>query len=99
MKKPLLTLINNYLPATSEPLPESLPEADIEEAIRQRVKFLLDQDMERLLHLLYRVDVPESRVKEILAVSMPGQIDKDITDLIITRLKQKIETRKKYGQS
>jgi hypothetical protein len=94
----LLKLINKHLPEVSSPLPQEIPEVDIFEAVRIRVKFLLDNNMERLLHMLYRVDVDESRVREILAMADPGVIDVALTEAILARIREKIRTRERYGK-
>lgn len=92
-------LLNKYLPEILSPVPDNLSEEDMFEAIRKRVKELLDKDMQRLLHMLYRIDVPESVVRKILAVSDPDVLDADLTEVILIRLKQKIAFRNTYRQS
>lgn len=91
----ILKLINKYLPEASNPI--QISEIDLFEAVRQRVKYLLDHDMERLLHMLYRIDVRETLVKEILAVSDPEAVDSELAKAILDRLMQKIRLRAKYG--
>ena len=93
----LLKLINKHLPEVSVPLPEEIPEIDIFEAVRARVKYLLDNNMERLLHMLYRIDVDESTVREILSMSEPGLIDTHLARAILSRIREKVETRARYG--
>jgi hypothetical protein len=88
-----LELINKYLP---DPVEYAVDNETFFKAVRQRIKHLLDTDMERLLHTLYRIDVPESKVREVLAHENPDNIDTAITELIIQRIREKIETRKKY---
>ncbi len=92
-------LINKHLPDTINPISEGTPQEDLAEAVRQRIKFLLDTDMERLLHTLYRIDVAESKVRKILSETDPDLIDMALAELIIERIQQKIETRRKYSQS
>lgn len=64
--------------------------------VKKVVDDLLASDFQRLLHLLYRIDVSESRLKKTLAQSQddPSII---ITELIIERELQKVATRKKYS--
>ena len=88
-----LELINKYLP---EPVEFAEDSESFFDAVRQRIKDLLDTDMERLLHTLYRIDVAENNVREVLAHENPDDIDTAITELIMKRIREKIETRKKY---
>jgi hypothetical protein len=57
---------------------------------------LLLYDMERLLSILYRVDVRESKVKEAFVEGKPEQIAFRIAELMIERELQKVESRRKY---
>ena len=87
-------LINKYWPESIQPVNA---DEDLFEAVRLRVKELLNHDIERLLHTLYRVDVPEAKVKYVLSSVDPDLIDTALTELIIDRIREKIETRKKYS--
>lgn len=79
-------------------LPESISKIDeLKTALRQIVTYLLDKDMSRLLLALYRIDVSETKVKLVLAEAEPEKIADSITDLIIERELQKVETRIKYS--
>ena len=59
------------------------------------VSSLLDTDFQRLVSILYRIDVSEQRLKEALAAGAeaPSEV---ITKMIIERELQKVATRKKY---
>ncbi len=59
------------------------------------IKLLMD-DMEKLLNILYRIDVNEKNVKEIFAQSNPKLIAPSLAELIIEREIGKAETRIKY---
>ncbi len=60
------------------------------------LNFLLLHDFERVVSLLYRIDVSEQKIKALLAF----QPDTDAADIIATaiieRQIEKINTRKKY---
>lgn len=60
------------------------------------VKQMLDQDFNNLLNVLYRIDVAETKVKEILNQTEPDLISKELTQLIIDRQKQKAIYRAIY---
>jgi hypothetical protein len=67
--------------------------------LQSRVNELLDRDMERLMNALYRIDVPEKQVKEILHLAQPEEISGALTKAILDREKQKVITRRQYRQS
>ena len=66
--------------------------ADLEKYINH----LLNNDFERLLQGLYRIDVNEESVKKILNVESPEQIAERLTELILERQRQKAITRMQY---
>ncbi len=69
---------------------------ELKEKLEKIVAYLLDNDFERLLNAMYRLDINEEKFK--LALSGIGQraISAEITDLIISREIQKLKTRIKY---
>lgn len=73
---------------------------DAEHAFRamliQRITELLSHNMERLMHILYRVDVPEVQVQRVLRHLPPPEIAGALADLIIERQIEKAETRARY---
>lgn len=97
MEQAALQLINKHWPVTIQPVGEDLPEDEVVEEVRKRIRYLLDHDMERLLHTLYRIDVPEGKTRHALATADPDLIDIILTELILERIREKIETRKKYS--
>jgi len=63
----------------------------------RRIEELAEKDMEKLLWVLYRVDVSEKKLHEVMQQTPPELFSSTIADLIIERQKQKVESRKKYG--
>jgi len=73
-------------------------EESIYEVIHQGVAELLARDLQQLFQLLYRIDVKENLVKD--AFEQAGQsndVAARLTDLIIIRLQQKAEIRRRYS--
>lgn len=68
----------------------------LEQWLTERIVHFLLHDMEKLLHLLYRIDVQEKKVKETFAQNNPKLIAPMLARLILEREEQKIETRKKF---
>lgn len=57
------------------------------------IALLMDRDMQRLLNILYRIDVSEDKVKLAFISDEPAF---QVAGLIIERELLKVETRKKY---
>lgn len=75
---------------------DSLTEEKIKSALTGRIVYLLINDLPKLWNALYRIDVNEKKVKELFAQNNPKLIAPGIADLILKRLEQKLESRKKY---
>lgn len=69
---------------------------DLNAELKKFINHLLNNDLERLLQGLYRIDVNEKRVKEILNVEPPETIADKLTDLILIRQREKALTRMQY---
>ena len=57
------------------------------------IKQLIDEDFERMLTVLYRIDVNEEKTKEAFTMSDPSR---QLARLIIERELQKVASREKY---
>ena len=64
--------------------------------LEREIQILLNQDLQKLLHILYRIDISEESTNKVLSLTEPSQMAERLTELIIHRELQKIETRKKY---
>ncbi|MEM9897429.1 MAG: hypothetical protein AAF789_13770 [Bacteroidota bacterium] len=62
------------------------------------VNEFIDHDLNSLLNILYRIDIPEIIVKDLLQNSEQGKISRNIAVAIIEREKQKVITRRQYRQ-
>ncbi|MDX9760277.1 MAG: hypothetical protein RBU27_14045 [Bacteroidota bacterium] len=70
---------------------------DIRAALIARIAALLSRDPERLMRILYRVDVEERKVQQIFHDLPPADMAAALADLIIDRQLAKAETRARYG--
>ena len=72
-----------------------------EELIRRQMihafTWLLDNDISRMMNILYRADVDEERLKSLLISRSQLPSAEVIADEYIRRQKQKVETWKKYS--
>jgi hypothetical protein len=62
------------------------------------VKDLLKNNTDKLMGILYRIDVSEKKLQEALAQRGECSPEEVISDLIIERQIQKIKTRKQQGE-
>ena len=60
---------------------------------------LINNNFEKLLNLLYRVDISETKLKQLLNTSTTTPASEIIADLIIERQLQKIKSREQYRQN
>ncbi len=63
----------------------------------ENIEWLLDNDFERMLSVLYRIDVSEIKVRRLIEQNEGEDAAGIIADLILERQAQKIESRKKYS--
>ncbi|HRG83096.1 MAG TPA: hypothetical protein PLO99_11325 [Chitinophagaceae bacterium] len=69
---------------------------DIRTALANHVNQLINTDFDRLVSLLYRIDVPEKKMRYLLEQQQGENAPLLIADLIIERQLQKIESRKQF---
>ena len=71
----------------------------LKEWLTSEIIKLLMHDMEKLLNILYRIDVNEKKVKEAFAQKNPKNIAPALAELMVEREFRKAETRLKYRKS
>ena len=77
-------------------LNQVLDAEQIQVELEARLVYLLLNEMETLLQLLYKIDVDERKVKDVFAFGSAKDIAPEFAKLIIDRMRQKAETRLKY---
>jgi hypothetical protein len=89
-------LQREIIQTTNEPLLPATT-ALFKEKLVSYINNLIDHDFEKLIRILYRLDVSEKKLKETLASSSTdaGVL---ITEMIIERQMQKIKTRLQYSE-
>lgn len=73
-------------------------EAQIRERLIQAFAYLLDNDISKMMNILYRTDVDEAKLKSLLISNSELPSAEVIADAYLRRQKEKIETRKKYSR-
>lgn len=68
----------------------------VREVLTQEIDYLISHNMDRLLWILYRVDVDETRLRQLIADNPPADASGLTADLIIERQLEKAETRARY---
>lgn len=91
----LVRLLNKEL-ATD--LTDNLSYNEIHAQLSGRMNQLIRYDFEKLVSLLYRIDVSEQKLKSLLQ-QFPGEdAGNIIATLILERQEQKLKTRKQFSQ-
>jgi hypothetical protein len=71
-------------------------DSDIRNQLIAAINHLISQDFHRLVVLLYRVDVSEKNLRQILSASPQTDAAIIITDLLIERQLEKIRSRAEF---
>lgn len=79
-------------------LPDELPESQLRETLVNAFAYLVDNDFPKLVQILYKADVDQYKLKELLE-NVEGKSSAEvIADAYIARQMAKIETWKKYSK-
>ena len=68
----------------------------LKEALALKIKELLHNNIERLMSILYRIDVPQENVDIVFDSNLKEDIQVKLADVIINRQLEKIKTRHYY---
>jgi len=79
-------------------LAENISLEEIKEQLAKYINYFITNDFEKLISLLYRVDVSERKLKQMLNENKNSDAGKIIAELIIERQLQKIKTRNEFKQ-
>ena len=89
----LIELLNTELETQ---FPVTLNKEDIIIPLSEYINHLINTDFQRLLYLLYRIDISEQKLQKLLKESPHKNAGDIIADLIVERQLQKIESREKF---
>lgn len=73
------------------------PFSVLQKFLTSQIRHLLDQNFEFLLNAMYRIDISEAKLEEILNFTAPEKVASELAKAIIVREKQKVLTRIKYS--
>ncbi len=99
---------NNYMMEKEESLQEIAAQLGITvrednfslsyQLLVDRINVLLDADFQALVSILYRMDVSETKLKQLLQESAGIDAGNIIADLMIERQAEKIRSRQQFGR-
>ena len=79
-------------------LPEKISFGELQNKLAAHINHLIQHHFEKLVSLLYRIDVSEAKIKSLLQQQPGEDAAKIIAALIIERQLQKIKTRQQFNQ-
>lgn len=98
--EPITTaLITDLNTSLALQLPETIAIGELEEKLAAHINQLIQKDFEKLVALLYRIDVNEKKLKTCLNLYADENAGKIIAGLILERLQEKINSRKKSSSA
>lgn len=72
---------------------------DAKKILALKIREMLDKNLERLIGILYRIDISQKKIDDIFAASSKDKIASDIAGAVIERQLLKIQTREQYKTS
>lgn len=93
VERELIQIINKQIDAHFE---EGIEMQQLQEKLFAFIDDLIKNDFQRLVTILYKVDVDENKLKRILKEQAGKDAAYIIAKLIIERERQKIESRKQF---
>ena len=94
--KDIIPLLNKEL---SLQLSEQLAMEELEHQLTNHNNHLINTDFEKLIYYLYRIDVNETKMKQLLQQQGGENAAQLIAKLIIDRQLQKLKSRAEYRQN
>jgi len=95
VNKGLIPVLNSSMEID---LPENIRYEQLKEQLSQHINQLILTDFQKLVSLLYRIDVSEEKLKYLLRENADQDASLIIADLIIERQMEKIRTRQQFSQ-
>ncbi|TWW01726.1 hypothetical protein [Chitinophaga pinensis] len=80
------------------PMIAGLTYDQLEEALAEKLEQLISSDFQQFVLLLYKVDVSEFSIRQVLEADLTPGVYRKIAALLIERQQEKILSRKKYSQ-
>jgi hypothetical protein len=68
----------------------------LEDLLTKKLEAMISHDFQQFVLLLYKIDVSEFRIREVLAADLSPDVYRKIAALLIERQQEKIISRKTY---
>jgi hypothetical protein len=94
MNSSVVTAINTDMQLQLNPV---INEAELTAALVVHINHLINTNFEKLVNILYRIDVNENKLKELLSRHNEENAATIIAKAVIQRQLQKIKSREQYG--
>jgi hypothetical protein len=78
-------------------IPENISESHLRDVLVKTFEYLVEDDFQKLLQILYKADVDQYKLKGLLENTVGKSSAEIIADAYIERQKAKVETWKKYS--
>ncbi len=79
-------------------IPENITESQLRSSLVKTFEYLVEDDFQKLLQILYKADVDQYKLKTLLENAEGQSSAEIIADAYIERQKAKVETWKRYSQ-
>jgi hypothetical protein len=91
-------LIENIRKDMAIVLPDKISFVELEELLTIYANGLIQKDFQKLVTLLYRIDVSETKLKYLLQLQRDENAGNIIAKLIIERQIEKMKSRQQFGK-
>ncbi len=91
-------LVNNFGLKINEHLPDDESQFlnELKGALAIRIEFLINRDLDKLLQILYRIDIAQSDTDQAFNLGEVKKISRRLAEKIIIRQLQKIDYSRKF---
>lgn len=76
-----------------------IPETEVRKWLENKIRQMLDQETDLLWSTLYRMDVNEEKIKQVLASAHHTPVEPGLAGLVLERQKQRNEIRARFSAS
>ncbi len=91
-------LVSNISQSLELSLPASISLEELKQKLTSHINHLINHDFEKLVFYLYRIDVNENKMKQLLEQKEGENAARLIAELIIERQLEKIKSRQQFRQ-
>lgn len=76
----------------------NISQEELREKLSRHINYLIENDFQKLVNILYRIDVSETKLKTLLSENKGEDSGNIIAGLIMERQFEKIKTRRQFNQ-